>query len=66
MLGARTGGCLFAAQHHIGKVLMQRLERKQLTLCMRLKRLTRRKICFSKKQFFHDGLLASFIFHCFF
>ena len=65
MLGARTGTCLLAAQHQIGKVLMQRLERKQQTLCMRLKQLTRRKICFSKKQFFHDGLMASFIFHCF-
>ena len=28
MLGTRTGDCLIAAQHYIGKVLMQRLERK--------------------------------------
>jgi len=44
---------------------MQRLERKQMILCMRLKRLTRRKICFSKKQFFHDGLITLFIVHFF-
>ena len=61
MLGARTGAYLLAAQHHIGKVLMQRLKRKQLTLCTRLKRLTRRKSYFSKKQFFHDGLVTLFI-----
>ena len=66
MLGARTGACLLAAQQPIGKVLMQRLERKQLTLCTRLKRLIRRKICFPKKQFFHDGLMALFVFYFFF
>ena len=31
-----------------------------------LKRLTRRKSCFSKKQFFYDGLIVLFIFHFFF
>ena len=50
-----------AAQHHIGKAPMQRLERKHLTLRTCLKRLTRRMVCFSKKQFFHDGLIALFI-----
>ena len=50
--------CLPAAQHHVGKAPMQRLERKHLTLRTRLKRLARRTICFSKKQFFHDGLIT--------
>ena len=58
--------CLPAAQHQVGKAPMQRLERKHLTLRTRLKRLTRRTICFSKKQFFHDGLITMFIFHFFF
>ena len=49
--------CLPAVQHQVGKVPMQRLERKHLTLRTRLKRLARRMICFSKKQFFHDGLI---------
>jgi insertion element IS1 protein InsB len=58
--------CLPAEQHQLGKAPMQRLERKHLTLRTRLKRLTRRTICFSKKQFFHDGIISFFIFHFFF
>ena len=58
--------CLPAAQHHVGKAPMQRLERKHLTRRTRLKRLARRTSCFSKKQFFHDGLITLFIFHFFF
>ena len=58
--------CLPTEQHLVGKGPMQRLERKHLTLRTRLKRLTRRTICFSKKQFFHDGLITLFIFHFFF
>ena len=58
--------CLPTEQHQVGKAPMQRLERKHLTLRTRLKRLTRKTICFSKKQFFHDGLITLFIFHFFF
>ena len=58
--------CLLPDAHQVGKASMQRLERKHLTLRTRLKRLTRRTICFSKKQFFHDGLITLFIFHFFF
>ena len=58
--------CLPADRHQVGKRAMQRLERKHLTLRTRLKRLTRRTICFSKKQFFHDGLITLFLFHFFF
>jgi len=39
---------------------MQRLERKHLMLRTRLKRLARKAIGFSKKQFFHDGLITLF------
>lgn len=58
--------CLPAQQRQVGKAPMQRLERKHLTLRTRLKRLTRRTICFSKKQFLHDGLITWFIVHFFF
>ena len=58
--------CLPATQRQVGKGAMQRLERKHLTLRTRLKRLARKTICFSKKQFFHDGLITLFIFHFFF
>ena len=58
--------CLHAGERQTGKAPMQRLERKHLTLRTRLKRLTRRTICFSKKQFFHHGLIILFIFHFFF
>ena len=58
--------CLPAEQRQTGKAPMQRLERKHLTLRTRLKRLTRKTICFSKKQFFHDGLITLFIVHFFF
>ena len=58
--------CLPAGQRQAGKKPLQRLERKHLTLRTRLKRLTRKTICFSKKQFFHDGLITLFIFHFFF
>ena len=63
--GAYTA-CLPADQHQVGKPPLQRLERKHPTLRTRLKRLTRRTICFSKKQFSHDGLITLFIVHFFF
>ena len=55
-----------AAQHEVDKAQLQRLERKHLTLRTRLKRLTRKTICFSKKTFFHDGLIGLFSHHFFF
>ena len=64
--GGAYAACLPAAQHQKGKAPMQRLERKHLTLRTRLKRLMRKTICFSKKQFFHDGLTTLFIVHFFF
>jgi len=58
--------CLPADQRQTGKGPLQRVERKHLTLRTRLKRLTRKTIGFSKKQFLPDGLITLFIFHCFF
>ncbi len=55
-----------AEQRVEDKTQLQSLERKQLTLRTRLKRLTRKTICFSKKTFFHDGIIALFIQHFFF
>ncbi len=52
--------CLPAAQRQVGKPFMQRLERKHLTLRTRLKSLACKTICFSKEQFFHDGLITVF------
>ena len=49
-----------------GKAPLSRLERKHLTLRTRLKRLTFKTICFSKKQLFHDGIIILFTFHFFF
>ena len=58
--------CLPAEQRQTGKAPLQRLECKHLTLRTRLRRLTRRTSCFSKKQFFYYGLIALFTFHFFF
>jgi insertion element IS1 protein InsB len=58
--------CLPAEQHLISKPNLQRLERKHLTLRTRIKRLTRKTICFSKSTFFHDGIIELFIHHFFF
>ena len=53
-----------AHSHFIGKSNTQRIERKNLTLRTRVKRLTRRTICFSKSVRMHDiviGLAINFI-----
>ena len=55
-----------AEQRVEDKTQLQRLERKHLTLRTRLKRLTRKTICFSKKIFFHDGIIGLCIHHFFF
>jgi insertion element IS1 protein InsB len=50
-----------AAQHAIGKANTQKIERKHLTLRTRIKRLTRKTICFSKSIQMHDIVLGLFI-----
>lgn len=58
--------CLPAAERIAGKAPLQSLERKHLTLRTRLKRLTRRSICFSKSEQVHDTVVGLFINHYFF
>ena len=53
--------CLDQTRRIESKALLQTLERKHLTLRTRLKRLTRRTICFSKSVVIHDTLIGLFI-----
>ena len=50
-----------AAAHTVGKVHTQQIERKHLTLRTRIKRLTRKTICFSKSIQMHDIVIGLFI-----
>ncbi len=48
-------------KHVIGKRNTQKIERKHLTLRTRVKRLTRKTICFSKLEKMHDIVIGLFI-----
>jgi insertion element IS1 protein InsB len=48
-------------QHCPGKRQTQRIERKHLTLRTRIKRLTRKTICFSKSVQMHDLVIGLFV-----
>ncbi len=48
-------------KHHVGKRNTQKIERKHLTLRTRIKRLARKKICFSKLERMHDIVIGLFI-----
>ena len=48
-------------EHEIGKRNTQKIERFFLTLRTRIKRLTRRTICFSKSELMHDTVIGLFI-----
>jgi insertion element IS1 protein InsB len=48
-------------QHVIGKLPMQKIERKHLTLRTRLKRLARQTLCFSRSAVMHDAVIGLFI-----
>ena len=50
-----------AAGHPIGKGYTQQIERKQLTLGTRIKRLARKTICFSKSVLMHDIVIGLFV-----
>jgi insertion element IS1 protein InsB len=53
-------------KHVISQGEPQRIENKNLTLRTRIKRLTRKTICFSKSEELHDGVIGMFINkHCF-
>ena len=49
------------AQHTVGKLMMQKIERKHLTLRTRLKRLARKTLCFSRSHFMHDLLIGVYM-----
>jgi insertion element IS1 protein InsB len=48
-------------QHTIGKLSMQKIERKHLTLRTRLKRLARKTLCFSRSCLMPDLLLGLYM-----
>ena len=48
-------------QHEVGKRKTQRIERKHLRLRTRLKRLTRKTICYSRSEEMHDIVIGMFI-----
>ncbi len=52
---------LDADEHEPGKRNTQKIERKHLTLRTRIKRLTRKTICFSKSIQMHDLVIGLFV-----
>ena len=48
-------------QHTVGKLTMQKIERKHLTLRTRLKRLGRKTLCFSRSRIMHDLLIGLYM-----
>jgi insertion element IS1 protein InsB len=52
---------LWEFEHRVGKSSTQDIERKNLDLRTRIKRLQRRTICFSKSEQIHDKLIGLFI-----
>ena len=53
-----------SAQHTVGKLTMQKIERKHLTLRTRLKRLARKTLSFSRSCVMHDlfiGLYMNYV-----
>jgi IS1 family transposase len=55
------GRHLPATAHTVGKIHTQQIERKHLTLRIRIKRLARKTICFSKSVFMHDTVIGLFV-----
>ena len=48
-------------QHTVGKLTMQKIERKHLTLRTHLKRLARKTLCFSRSRVMHDLLIGLYM-----
>jgi insertion element IS1 protein InsB len=48
-------------QHTVGKLTMQKIERKHLTLRSRLKRLARKTLCFSLSCMMHDLIIGLYM-----
>ena len=49
------------AQHTVGKLSMQKIERKHLTLRTRLNRLARKTLCFSHSFLMHDLFIGLYM-----
>ncbi len=54
-------GALPTAKHIVGKLYTQRIERENLTLRNRLKRLNRKTLGYSKSPEMHDRIIGTFI-----
>ena len=50
-------------QNTVGKLTMQKIERKHLTLRTRLKRLARKTLCFSSSSLMHDLVIGLYMNH---
>jgi insertion element IS1 protein InsB len=50
-----------AEQHQVGKENTQKIESKHINLRIRIKRLVRRTLCFSKTEQMHDLVIGLFI-----
>ena len=50
-------------QHTVGKLSMQKIERKHLTLRTRLKRLACKTLCFSRSSLMHDLVIGLYMNH---
>jgi insertion element IS1 protein InsB len=50
-------------QHTVGKLSMQKIERKHLTLRTRLKRLARKTLGFSRSYLMHDVVIGLYMNH---
>src|SRR5262245_25728926 len=48
-------------KHTVGKLTMQKIERKHLTLRTRLKRLARKTLCFSRSWVMHDLVIGLYM-----
>jgi insertion element IS1 protein InsB len=48
-------------QHTVGKLSMQKIERKHLTLRTRLRRLARKTLCFSRSSLMHDLVIGLYM-----
>jgi insertion element IS1 protein InsB len=50
-----------APAHAVGKSHRRQIERKQLTLRTRIKRVARKTLCFSNSVFMHDPVMGLFV-----
>ncbi|EEZ4662569.1 IS1 family transposase, partial [Escherichia coli] len=48
-------------KHLTGKIFTQRIERNNLTLRTRIKRLARKTLCFSRSVELHEKVIGAFI-----